>query len=96
MPDFELCISPLQSITSHEYTTPVGEMWTAEAKAAYKDIKSAILDDPCIQRFDHKKLIVLQTDFFALGFGYVLLQPGDDVASITAAQDYCGGKGLPL
>ena len=72
----------------------MGELWTAEAKAAYEDIKSAILDNPCIQRFDHKKLIVLQTDFSALGFGYVLLQPGDDVASITAAQNYRDGKGF--
>ena len=66
----------------------MGELWTSEAKAAYDNIKSAILDDPCIQRFDHKKLIVICTDFYGLGFGYVLLQPDDDVASITAAQDY--------
>ncbi len=25
IPNFELCILPLHSITSHEYTTPVGE-----------------------------------------------------------------------
>ena len=52
----------------------------SEEKAAYDDIKLAILDDPCIQRFDHKNLIVIRTDFSGLGFGYVLLQPGDDVA----------------
>ena len=72
----------------------MGELLTAEAKAAYNDIKLAILENPCIQRFDHKKIIVLQKDFFALGFGYVLLQPGDDVALITAAQDYRDGKGF--
>ena len=85
IPNFELCILPLRSITSHEYTNPVGELWTSDAKAAFDDIKSAILDDSCIQRFDHKKLIVIRTDFSGLGFGYVLLQPDDDVALITAA-----------
>jgi len=94
IPNFELRISPLHSITSHEYTTPVGDLWTSDAKAAFNDIKSAILDDPCIQRFDHKKLIVIRTDFSGLGFGYVLLQPDDAASSITAARDYRDGKGF--
>ena len=72
----------------------MGELWTSEAKAAYDNIKLAILDNPCIKRFDHKKLIVLHKDFSSLGFGYVLLQPGDDVATITVFQDYRDGKGF--
>ena len=96
IPNFELCILPLRSITSHEYTNPLGDLWTAEAKAEFDNIKLAILDNPCIQRFDHTKLCVLRTDFFGIGFGYVLLQPGDDAALITVAQDYCDKKGLPL
>ena len=55
IPNFELCILPLCSITSREYTKSVGELWTSDVKAAFAEIKSAILDDPCIQRFDHKK-----------------------------------------
>jgi hypothetical protein len=43
--------------------------------------RSYILADPCIQRFDHCKLIVLQSNFSAKGFGYVLLQPGNNEAS---------------
>jgi len=50
--------------------------------------------DPYIQRFDHQKLVVLRSDFSSLGFGYVLLQPGNDEASVKAAQDYRAGKGL--
>ena len=94
IPNFELRIIPLRTITSHEYSTRLDGLWTDEAKASYDDIKSAILDDPCIQRFDHTKLIILRTDFSALGFGYVLLQPGDDSASTAAAQDYRDGKGF--
>jgi hypothetical protein len=59
-----------------------------------EDLKGAILSDPCIQRFDHRKLIVLRTDFSSKGFGYVLLQPGNDEASVKAAQDYLDGKGF--
>jgi hypothetical protein len=58
------------------------------------DLKDAILLDPCIQQFNHCKLIVLRTDFLARGFGFVLLQPGNDEASVQAAQDYCDGKGF--
>jgi hypothetical protein len=38
--------------------------------------------------------VVLRTDFFALGFGYVLLQPGNDDASTQGLQDYWDGKGF--
>ena len=75
IPNVELRILPLRSIASHEYTTPLGELWTSDAKKAFDDVKSAILYDPCIQRFDHEKLIVIRTDFSGVGFEYVLLQP---------------------
>ena len=52
------------------------------------------MDDPCIKHFDSSKLVVLRTDFLSFGFGYVLLQPGNDAASVSAAQDYSGGKGF--
>jgi hypothetical protein len=50
--------------------------------------------DPCIKRFDHQKLVVLRSDFSSLGFGYVLLQPGNDKSSVRAAQNYRAGKGF--
>jgi hypothetical protein len=52
------------------------------------------LSDLCIECFDHRKLIVLHTNFSSLGFGFVLLQPGNDEASVKAAQDYQDGKGF--
>jgi hypothetical protein len=51
------------------------------------------LSDLCIQRFDNCKLIVLRTNFSSLRFGLVLLQPGNDEASVKAAKDYLDGKG---
>jgi hypothetical protein len=91
---FELCIAPLRNLTKHEYTNPLGSLWTDTAQAAWDDTKNAIIDNPCLQQFDYRKLVVLRTDFFALGFGYVLLQPGNDDASIQASQDYWEGKGF--
>ena len=67
---------------------------TGQRRAAWEDLKGAILNDPCIQRFDHCKLIVLHTDFSAKGFGYALLQPGNDEASAKAAKDYIDDKGF--
>jgi hypothetical protein len=69
-------------------------LWTEAAQKAFDDIKLAIILDPCLQRFDHNKLVVLRTDFSSLGFGYVLLQPGNNEASTQAALNYRDGKGF--
>jgi len=37
---------------------------------------------------------MLRSDFSAKGFGYVLLQPGNDEASTNTAKDYLEGKGF--
>ncbi len=81
IPKFEIHLEALRTVTKQDYTKDVGPHWTPEAQAAWEDLKGAILADPCIQCFDHHKLIVLQRDFSAKGFGYVLLQPGNDEAS---------------
>jgi hypothetical protein len=85
---------PLHTIYKQEYTKPVAAHWTPEAEGAWEDLKEAILSDPCIQRFVYCKLTVLCSDFSAQGFGFVLLQPGNDEASVQTTQDYCGGKGF--
>jgi hypothetical protein len=66
----------------------------ARTDLALKLLKEAILSDPCIQRFNYRKLTVLRSDFSAQGFGFVLLQPGNNEASVQAALDYCDGKGF--
>jgi hypothetical protein len=88
IPNFEMRAAPLRALIKGEYTDPIAEHWTLQAEAAWNDLKDAILSDPCIQRFDHRKLVVLRTDFSSFGFGYVLLQPGNDEALVRAAQDY--------
>ncbi len=94
IPNFEIRVEAMRTVTKQEYTKDVGPHWTPEAQAAWEDLKGAILFNPCIQRFDHRKLIVLHTDFSAKGFGYVLLQPGNNKASVKTAQDYLDGKGF--
>ena len=92
IPNFEMCVASLRTITYQEYTDPIAQHWTHDTERAWADLKDAILSDPCIQRFDYRKLIVLRTDFSILGFGYVLLQPGNDEASVKAAQNYRASK----
>jgi hypothetical protein len=55
-------------------------------------MRTAIVSDPCLKQFDYHKLVVLQTNFSTMGFGYVLLQPGNNDASTQAAQDYRDGN----
>ncbi len=57
-------------------------------------MKLTIILDPCLQHFDHRKLAILRTDFSSLGFGYMLLQPGNDKASLQAALNYRDRKGF--
>jgi hypothetical protein len=91
---FELCISPLRKLCTNEYTDPVAPLWTDAAQQAFNDMRHAIISDPCLQRFDYRKPVILWTDFSARGFGYMLLQPGNDDASSQASQDYQDGKGF--
>jgi hypothetical protein len=94
IPNFEMRAAPLRALIKGEYTDPIADHWTPQAESAWNDLKEAILSDPCIQRFDYRKLVVLHTDFSSFGFGYVLLQPGNDEASVRAAQDYRAGIGF--
>jgi hypothetical protein len=94
IPNFEMRVAPLRTVCKQEYTKLVAQHRTPEAEGAWEDLKDAILLDPCIQRFDYRKLIVLHTDFLSHGFGYILLQPGNDEALTQAVQDYRDGKGF--
>lgn len=91
LPHFVCRITRLREILKEEYTLDITPFWNDAAVAEWKDIKTALLADPCIGRYDHRKLLVIRTDFSALGFGYAALQPGDDPASVTAMHTAMSG-----
>jgi hypothetical protein len=70
---FEPRIAPLRELCKNKYTNPVTPIWTYAAQAAWDNIKQAIISNPCLQRFNYRKLVILHTGISALGFGYVLL-----------------------
>jgi hypothetical protein len=77
----------------NKYTDPIGPYWSPGAKAAIFDIRLVLLSDPCLKQYDHCLLLVLRTNFSANGFGYVALQPGDDIKLRSAmARCMSGGK----
>jgi hypothetical protein len=55
-----------------EYTEWVGDLWTSEVQTTFDDLHGLILCDPCLRRFDPRKITILRTDFSAKGFGYVV------------------------
>jgi hypothetical protein len=69
--NFKIRITLLCKLLSKDYTTMLGHMWTTEAAAAFNDMHWAILKDPCLRWYDHRKLLVLCTDFSSKGFGYI-------------------------
>ncbi len=84
IPNFEVRIAPLCKLTREEYTEPLGAKWMSIPIAAWNNMYKAVLKDPCLCQFDHRKLLVLCTDFYAEGFGYVACQPADNNASMQA------------
>ena len=89
IPNFEILITPLSAVMKAEYPTPITDAnWNADAKEAWDAVKAAIVSDPCLMRYDHRKLTVLRTDFSAIGFGYAACQPDNDPVSL-AAMDRC-------
>ena len=63
------------------------DQWTDAHEAARTDLIKAILDDPCLARYDYAKRPYLLTDFSKLGFGYDLCQPDSDHAPSLAAME---------
>ena len=78
IPNFEIRITALRDIL------PLWDFWMEEAQHAFTDMQNVILSDPCLRCYDHRKLLVLRTDFLAEGFGYAALQPADDDVSLQA------------
>jgi hypothetical protein len=82
IPNFEVRIAPLCKLMREENTEPLGAKWTSIAIAAWNDMRESILKDPCLCQYNHRKLLVLRTNFSAEGFGYVACQPADNNASM--------------
>ncbi len=95
IPHFEVRISAFCELMKEDYSSLLGSAWTHTHLAIFDEMRKSIIDDPCIKRYDHCKLLVLCTDFSADGFGYVALQPGDGEASLSTMHTrMCGGDFL--
>ncbi len=77
-----------------DYTKAVGGSWTAKAQSTCDDLHGSILCNPCLRRFDPRKITVLRTDFSAKGFGYVICQSDDNETSLALASKFMLGNGF--
>jgi hypothetical protein len=93
-PHFEVRALHLRKIMTPKYTEPVGDLWTHAVNFTFKDLTKSVLSDPCLRRFDHRKLTVLCTGFSCLGFGFVICQPGNDECSLEMTTQYMSGNGF--
>ncbi len=90
---FELMIIPLRELTAkREYTDPVAGIWTEACQRSLDDICEAIISNPCLLCYNRDRLVILCTDFSALGFGYVVCQAGTEEALEAAMKAYCLGS----
>lgn len=93
MPMFELRVRRLREIMKLEYTAKLGEHWDLAAQREWDDLRHALLADPVLKRFDHRRRLYLLTDFCKDGFGYCASQPGCDAPSLAAMKrEMAGGE----
>jgi hypothetical protein len=94
IPNFEIRVEPLRRLMDREYTERVGDLWTSEVQTTFDDLRGSILCNPCLRRFDPRKITILRTDFSATGFGYVVCQPDDNETSLALALQFMSGNGF--
>jgi hypothetical protein len=92
--NFKIRVEPLHRLIDREYTERVGDLWTSEVQTTFEDLRSLILCNPCLWRFDPRKITILRMDFSAKGFGYVVCQPDDDKTSLALALQFMSGNGF--
>lgn len=85
IPNFEQLCQPLRQLLRKFYRKPFPEgAWTAAHSSSFETLKSSILRDPCLARFDEKLPVSIKTDWSKAGMSYILMQPADDAASVEA------------
>ncbi len=70
----------------------IESIWNPELEAERQDMLDAFLADLCLARFDREKRCYLLTDWYALGFGAVIMQPADDAPSVAVMKREMAGR----
>ena len=86
IPYYEVKITPLRLICAEslwDKKTPP-QMWTKECEDTWKFVIESITDDPALVRWDSRKKFYIQTDYSALGMGFVGMQPANDALLLAA------------
>ncbi len=96
IPNFEIRVEPLCRLMDREYTEQVGDLCTSEVQTTFSNLCGSILCNPCLWRFDPRKITILRTDFSAKGFGYVVCQSNEDKTSLALASQFMSGNGFYL
>jgi hypothetical protein len=68
IPHFKQHIGASRAVMMNKYTDPFGPYWLPNAKAAFLDIRLALLSNPCLKRYDNRLLLVLRTNFSTNSF----------------------------
>ena len=84
IPYFEHRAAPLRDLAKLEMIAPVVELLNPTHVAAKKDLIGALVSDPCLARHDPATRPYLISDFSKFGFGYEIVQPSDNPASLVA------------
>jgi hypothetical protein len=53
IPHFEVQISAFRELMKEDYASPLGFPWTPSHLAIFDEMWNALLDDPCLKRYDH-------------------------------------------
>jgi hypothetical protein len=76
------------------YMEAVGDLWMPEVQATFDNLRGLILCNPCLRRFNPRKITILCTDFSVKGFSYVVCQSNDDKTFLALAYHFMSGNGF--
>ena len=81
----------LRCLTKLDYETVIGDLYTAAHEVKRKFMLDALLQDPCLVRYNCDLCCYLRTDWSTISMGFVLLQPASNPESLAAMRRKIAG-----
>jgi hypothetical protein len=86
-PWLEIKLKPLRQLIKLHHRKPIPpECWMPASRLLFDEVKRGVTSSPCLARYDCNKPTFLKTDWSANGFGAILMQPDDNLASVAATE----------
>ncbi|MHA7856433.1 reverse transcriptase family protein, partial [Marinobacter shengliensis] len=82
---FEDKVGPLRTLVRQYHRKPIPpEAWTPPLRSLFDDLKTALVSDPLLRRYDSSLPTFIKTDWSKTAMSFILMQPEDSDAAKAA------------